>query len=123
MDTQSWEVEPADYVQAWLQSARAEHQYRLEESIAAKKAEDREREALRAARAAERDASEGGRGIRKIDCSDHQARASVRVGRVSYQARLELMQIIPCGLKPSRPSLCNRCCAQAVVNLRAARSI
>lgn len=57
MDTQSWEVEPADYVQAWLQSARAEHQYRLEESIAAKKAEDREREALRAARAAERDAS------------------------------------------------------------------
>ncbi|CAE7822447.1 unnamed protein product, partial [Symbiodinium sp. CCMP2456] len=57
VDTQSWEVEPADYVQAWLQSARAEHQFRLEESIAAKKAEDREREALRAARAAERDAS------------------------------------------------------------------
>ena len=62
MDTQLWDVQPEDYVNAWLDSARAEHARRVEESVESKKTEDRGREALKArrqaAKAAEREASE-----------------------------------------------------------------
>ncbi|CAE7346436.1 unnamed protein product [Symbiodinium necroappetens] len=62
VETQLWDVQPEDYLNAWLDSARAEHARRGEESIESKKTEDREREALKtrrqAAKAAEREASE-----------------------------------------------------------------